>query len=112
MDESSETLKFAVGAFTMAPKLKSLGLEADAKAVIAITHKCLSKYTHTDMEVLCSNQDFKTLFRHFLDNGLDFMLAEQIVQVSREHYMRALSEISSQQTYVEPVADLNLDFID
>ena len=96
----------------MAPKLKSLCLEAEARSVVAITHKCLTKYTHTDMEVLCSKQDFKTLFSHFLDNGLEFMLNEQIVQVSREHYMGALSEISSQQNYVEPVTDLNLDFID
>jgi transposase-like protein len=96
----------------MAPKLKSLSLPADAKQTVTLTHKCLSKYTHTDMEVLCSNPDFKTLFSYFLDNGMEFMGEEQIVQVSREHYTRALSEISSQQTYQEPVHSLNLDFID
>lgn len=111
-NSNSETLVYALGAFVAAPKLKTLCLDDQSKQIVKLIHKCLSKYTHTDMDVLCSDHDFKTIFSYFTENGMDFMNKEPIVQNVNEHYMRALSDISKQQTEDKPVHSLDLDFID
>lgn len=108
----SSTLVFTLGAFVAAPKLKTLCLGEPIAHIVKLTHKCLSKYTHKDMDELRSTPEFNTLFSYFRENGMEFMESETIVQNARTHYQAALEEISTQPSELPIGQILNLDFLD
>mmetsp|Transcript_29671 Transcript_29671/g.26259 ORF Transcript_29671/g.26259 Transcript_29671/m.26259 type:complete len:315 (+) Transcript_29671:7-951(+) len=51
-DNFDSDLKYSLGAFVLAPKMKNLELSNEIQAKVSQIHKTLSKYTHKDLEKL------------------------------------------------------------
>ena len=112
---NSNNLPFALGAFIFAPRIKSMRMSEASKIDVRTIYKCLSKYTHRDMEMLCFNESFKVLYSYFLKNGMEFMSNEAVVKkawkIDESAYSNALREITEMQKE-QPKSKICLDFLD
>jgi hypothetical protein len=65
-------LKYVLGAFVLAPQTKKLPLCSDIKCEVMNVNKCLTGYSHKDLDILFTNESAKTLFYYFNTNGQSY----------------------------------------
>lgn len=93
--EHDEKLKYTLGAFWFAPKMKILDVSTEVKHEVSQIHKVLSKYTHKDMEKLHSISTIGLIYSSFASNGFEYFQAEETVQKHSQVYFKALEQLKS-----------------
>jgi hypothetical protein len=93
--EWDSNLKYILGAFVIAPKMKQLSLPAAIEKDVFSVHKTLSKYTHKDLDKLFSIKSVGTVFSYFLHVGSAYFLQSEVVEKNREVYLKALTYFSN-----------------
>lgn len=88
-------MKYILGAFILAPKMKILSIDPETSRLVSMIHKTLSKYTHKDLEMLYEIGELKELIACFLSKGSEFLRAEEVVQKHSSVYFLALDQLQT-----------------
>lgn len=94
-DNSDTNLKYVLGAFWLAPKMKILEMDERVRIEVAQIHKALSKYTHKDLEVLYGIRNVTVIVGNFYANGIEYFRTEETVNKNVNIYCKALDVIKS-----------------
>lgn len=93
---TDENLKYILGAFVLAPKMKILNMTEETRKIVSQVHKTLSKYTHKDLEKLYKMPSVKLIMSYFnSSSGIAYFSNEDVVQKHEGVYFKALQTFLS-----------------
>ena len=78
-EENPENLKYILGAFVLAPKIKPLRLDQDVIEKVNNIHNTLSKYSHQNLQKIYSSSQIKRVFDYFYQYGIEYFRNEPMV---------------------------------
>lgn len=90
---SVDDMKYILGAFVLAPKMRILTVDSATKKKVSMIHKTLSKYTHKDLEQLYEISELQEVVGHFLTHGLQFLNDQEVVDKHSSVYFQALETL-------------------
>mmetsp|Transcript_10534 Transcript_10534/g.11826 ORF Transcript_10534/g.11826 Transcript_10534/m.11826 type:complete len:84 (+) Transcript_10534:46-297(+) len=76
---ANSDLKYILGAFVLAPKIKKLRLRQEILEEVTNIYVTLSKYSHKNLSKLYSSNLVKCVVEYFLENGMDHFFNEPLV---------------------------------
>lgn len=94
-NSTNANLKYILGAFWVAPKMRILEMDEEVRTQVSQIHKALSKYTHKDLEVLYGVANITVVVNSFYANGIEYFRTEETVNKNADIYCQALEVIKS-----------------
>ena len=94
-EETTDNLKYILGAFVLAPKIKTLNIDGLVLEQVNNVYNTLSKYSHQNLQKIYSSYGVKRVFDYFFEYGIDHFRNEQMVSKNIDLYSTALNNIQS-----------------
>jgi len=91
-------LKYILGAFVIAPKMKNMDIGISSLSKISQIHKTLSKYSHKDLDEMFKIPHIHLIIQKFTESGYGFFLQSDVVKKHQQVYIEALKAFNCRLT--------------